>query len=222
MFTSGPTPSVAPAAGCMLPAMAIDVAALSTDELYELGKKLGVKGRSKMNADELRAACQTALTERGDPAEVSELETELEPETETVPGPRGPDAPPVNDPDVTVEQIQKIKAARIESLEAVISDMELPPKLRQAVVDELEERQKKVLAAEQAHARYSPMVRYRVTKGGRYVSREGFVTHLSEGTLVTPLTHDLKHVASQGILWDQVSDVGVEYGQLGEQISKVQ
>lgn len=200
--------------------MAIDVAALTQDEVYELGKKLRIKGRSKMSPDDLRAACSAAIAEHGDPTDAEELEAELETDTEAQ-GPAGPDAPIVIET-VTIEQIQKIKAAHVESLEAVLSDVNLPPHLRSAVETELAERKAAVDAAAKASQQRSPMVRNRVTKGGRYVSRDGFVTHLAEGTLVSPLTHDLKHVASQGILWEPVADVAVTYGQLGEQITKVQ
>lgn len=203
--------------------MAIDVATLTTDQVYELGKKLRIKGRSKMSPEDLRAACALEVAEHGDPTDAEELEADLEPETQPIPaGPAGPDAPAVPEPAVTVEQIQKIRAARAESLEAVLSDLDLPGYLRAAVETELDERQQAAEAKVQAEARRTAQVRYRVTKGGRYVSKDGFVTHLSEGVLVTPLTHDLKHVAAQGILWESIEDVGVTFGQLGEQITKVQ
>lgn len=205
----------------MLGGMPIDVAALSTDELYELGKKLQIKGRSKMSAEDLRAACAARIAEHGDPTEADELEAELETETDVAAAPAGPDAPVIA-LQLTVEQIQKIKASRIESLEGIVSDPELPEYLRGPIQREIDERLEAAQKAVQAQARVTPQIRYRVTKGGRYVSPDGFVTHLAEGVLVTPLTHNLKHVAAQGILWESVSDVGVTYGQLGEQISKVQ
>jgi hypothetical protein len=203
--------------------MAIDVAALSTDELYELGKKLQIKGRSKMSADELRAACAARIVEHGDPTDADELEAELETDTDAagaLPGPAGPDGPIVEQ-QLTVEQIQKIKASRIESLEAIVSDPELPEYLRGPIQAEIEEREAAAQKLVQSQARVSSMVRNRVTKGGRYVSREGFVTHLAEGVIVTPLTHDLKHVASQGILWEPIAEAAVTYGQLGEQITEL-
>ena len=198
--------------------MAIDLGALSHDDLYELATKLQIKRRSKMAEDELREACRVALVERGEPEEL-DPEAKALAEAEEAAANAPAEQP---EPEVSLENLRKIRGAAREQLEMILNTADLPAYLRRAVEAELSQREAELEEKRRHLAAQTHMVRYRVTKGGRYVSKEGFPTHLSEGTLVTPLTHDLKHVAAQGIEWEEVRQVGVGHGQLGEQISKVE
>lgn len=199
--------------------MPVDLSALSHDDLYELATRLQIKRRSKMGEEELREACKAALAERGEP-EALDPEAKALAEAEEAAASAPAEAAP--EPEISLDNLRKIRAASVEGLEVLLADPSLPGFIRRAIEAEVRERQAQTERKRQELAARSPMVRFRVTKGGRYVSKDGFPTWLSEGVLVTPLTHDLKHVAAQGIEWEEISGVGVGQGQLGEQVSQVE
>lgn len=180
-----------------------DLPALSEDELYQLACTLKIPRRSKMSQVELLSACTDALRQRAanGPSEVEPGEDKSE------------------DPELTQADYRRIVSASTDSLEVVLADPKLTPTRRRAIERELGERNK-VKAAEALKAEV-PEQHYRVTKGGRYVAH-GVVGHLAEGSVLTRLTHDLKDVARQGIVFEKCDPPSVVHGMLGEQITRFQ
>lgn len=119
---------------------------------------------------------------------------------------------------VSGEQRLKIMRAHTDSLRAVLSPAEgeepLPEYLAVEVREELARREVKA-AQEAADAKLKgPVQVFKVTKGGRYV-REGFVTRLEEGSILTPITHDLADVRAQGIEFCPSPGTEQTFDQLG-------
>lgn len=189
-----------------------DEAAASKDALYERATTLKIKGRRKMNRDDLEAAVLVAEKELAAQAPAPEAGAPEDGPTETVEAPK----------EATPEQARKIFAATTEQLEGLAMDPKLAPHLRTVVVQELGRRTDKA-RAEQVHQQaVGPMTRYRVTLGGRYITRDGFPTELATGSIITEITHDLGHVHKQGLRFEAARAVGIGYDQLGNQRTEVQ
>ncbi len=115
----------------------------------------------------------------------------------------------------------RIGEAPTEALQTVLADQTLPLHLRQMITAQLEARARRAAELEHATKFGSEIARYRVTKGGRFVTEMG-VTELPPGSLVTEATHNFKQLAAQGIEVEPVTSVTIERDQLGNQISRVQ
>jgi hypothetical protein len=190
------------------------------DTLYARATELKIKGRSKMKRSELAEAVSAAEAQLAAAEAFKEDEKPVAPPVaaEGPAGPRDSEGPPKV---ATPEQVNKIAAASTDQLEMVVADPGLPPHLRAVVTLELGRRTEASRQASQAKLLQTPLERYKVTKGGRYVTKEGFVTELPEGSLVTPLTHDVRHLRDQGIEWVPATVVSVGLDELGKQISEV-
>ncbi len=185
--------------------------AASKDALYERATALKIKGRRKMNRDDLEAAVAAAEKELAANAPPPEDPPPDAPGTETIEPPK----------EATQEQARKIFAARTDQLEGLVADPKLAPHLRALVVQELGSRTEKARAAAAHQSAVGPVDRFKVVAGGRFITRDGFVTELPVGSVITPLTHDLDYVRKQGIQLEPARAVGVGYDQLGNQRSEV-
>lgn len=115
-----------------------------------------------------------------------------------------------------------IMRADEEKLRVVLQDPQLPHFIAEAIRGELTARAARAEQAEMSRLQRSPEKQFKVTKGPalmRYVSKDGFVTTLPMGSLLTPLTHDLAHVASQGFEWQEIEGVELSRDQLGNLVS---
>lgn len=68
----------------------------------------------------------------------------------------------------------------------------------------------------------SPHKQFKITAGPkdfRYVTPTSYVTTLPLGSIVSPLSYDLKHLAEQGFEWEQIKGVQLGEDQLGNQTS---
>lgn len=195
-------------------------AAASKDALYERATELKIKGRRKMNRDDLEAAVAAAEKELA--ATAPPADPVLPPDEAAARAAASAaegDGPPK---EATPEQARKIFAAGTEQLEGLAADSALAPHLKLLVVQELGRRTEKV-RAETLHQRaLGPMERFKVTRGGRYITRDGFPTELPTGSVITALTHDLEHVRKQNIQFETARAVGVAIDQLGNQVTEVQ
>jgi len=179
----------------------------SMDELYARATELKVRGRAKMSRDELLAAIALA-----------ELDGGLTPEVDEP----GGDDPEGTKPQVATEnQAQKIFAASTAQLEFVAQDPEFPAHLKALVVQELGRRASRAQAVYDREKAQGPMERFRVTVGGRFVTRDGFLTELVAGSVVTAATHDLAEVRRQGLQIEPCNLVLVRLDEMGKQISEV-
>lgn len=187
------------------PAVLDDAGEPSQDELYAEATRLRVKGRAKMTYIQLKTAVEAAREGQLEP-------DDLEPEE--------PDAVLPTD-QVTQQQAQAIIQATLEQLEGVLADPNLPLHLRLFVQKETASRAERAAEAVQAQSLRTPLERFVVTKGGRYVSKDGCPGWLAEGTLVMPTTHDLRHVAAQGIEFKPCGEPSVYHDELGRQVSRL-
>lgn len=178
------------------------------DELYERATQLKIRHRAKMNRAELFEAIQTAELEGNVPVvDESGEDKPVEEKDERQANP---------------EQARKIFSARTEQLEGLLDDPKLPDYLRQLVVAELARRQAAAAAKYNLEKAQGPLDRFKVTKGGRYVTREGFPTFLPAGALVGPTTHDLEDVKRQGIEFEPARVVAVGLDEMGKQVSRIE
>lgn len=176
----------------------------SMDELYARATELKVRGRAKMSRDELVAAI------------AAEEQKPLAPEVDD---PNG-ELPEKDERQATPEQAQKIFAARSEMLEGLVADPDAPQYLRTLAAKVLKERGERDQQAATLKAAQGPMTRYKVTKGGRYI-RDGFISELPVGSLLTPTTHDLQDVAKQGIEFEPATLVVVRHDEMGRQLTEI-
>lgn len=175
------------------------------DELYAEATAFRIKGRGKMSPAELKAAVLEAREGRG------ELD-DLEPEEQE---------PPRPGEQISQDDARRIIQAKTEDLEMVVQDPGLPGFIRVFIEGEISKRKALQKQVQEKQALKTEMERFRVTKGGRYVTKEGFPTELAVGSLVMPTTHDLRHVAAQGIEFEACGEPSVSYDELGRQFSKV-
>jgi hypothetical protein len=177
----------------------------SQDELYQEATRLRVKGRAKMTYVQLRTAVEAAREGHLEP-------DDLEPEE--------PDVVLPTD-QVTQQQAQAILQATQEQLEGVLADPNLPLHLRLFIQKETASRAERAAEVKRSQTLKTPLERFVVTKGGRYVSKDGCPGFLAEGALVMPTTHDLKHVAAQGIEFKPCGEPMVFQDELGRQVSRL-
>jgi hypothetical protein len=117
--------------------------------------------------------------------------------------------------------LERIRNASTTGLWEQLRKPDLPEHLRLTIRGELDLRQRREFERERA-AKYATRIeRYRVTKGGRYVTRDGYITTIPDGSLLTRDTHDLEHVAKQGIECEPAHGVELSEDQLGRQVSTV-
>lgn len=183
---------------------------LSKDDLYQLATDLAVQGRSGMTRKELLEAVSSA--QAAAEAEASKAAGEAADEAA---GGRP------EQEQLTVEEGRKIMHASEDQLAAVVQAPNLEEYKRKAIENELRRRAAKRKADEEALQAQTPIERWRVSKGGRYVGKDGFITTLPVGSLVTPLTHDLAHVRQQKIELERCESVTVQLDQLGRPVSEV-
>lgn len=204
--------------------------AASTDALYARATELKIKGRSKMNRDDLEAAvaaaekalqgtaaAAAAVALPGAPVSLEQQEqTQAEAAAKRAEeAEKKPEGEPELQP--TPEQVNKVTAAATSQLEAIAGDPDLQPHLRRLVVAELQKRTEKArgeAALKQAQGR---MGRFKVTKGGRYVTKDGFPTEIATGSILTDTSYDLEHVAKQGIQFERATSVRTAHDELGNQ-----
>lgn len=204
----------------MLEGMAPDPETLSEDELYELASKLKIRGRRKMARDKLVAAVKKALAEKA-PSEPEEPKEQPRAEERDAFGDEVEErfrAPEV----LTIEEHQKIRRASTESLQKLVADEETEIKkpVRVAIDAEIARRQGIERERARQEALRSPLDRFVVTKGGRYVTRGGHLSDLREGQMLTRGSYDLKHVQGQGIEFAPCLEVEVGEDQLGTPVSR--
>lgn len=202
----------------------------STDALYARATELKVRGRSKMNRDDLEAAVAAAEKALAVTAAAAaavalpgapvSLEQQEQTQAEAL-AKRAAEAEkkPEEEPEqqATPEQANKIKQAATDQLQAIAGDPELRPHLRRLVVAELQlrtERSRAESAHKQAQGR---MGRFKVTRGGRYVTKDGFPTEIATGSILTDTSFDLEHVSKQGILFERAQSVRTAHDELGNQ-----
>lgn len=185
-----------------------DLDSLTKDELYELATELEIKGRSQLSRQDLLEAVKAA-----------QLEAQKAPESEAPPASADNEA---TEPEqqLSQDELRKIVAAKTEQLEMILGDQDLPGYLRTAVETEVQQRRDKVLAHQRQAASESEIERWQVIKGGRYVTKEAYVTTLPVGSVVTPYTHDLAHVRQQGIVLERIQGVITTADQLGRPVTE--
>jgi hypothetical protein len=140
-----------------------------------------------------------------------------------------PDDPEVNKPpkdplfpDSTLaEQTRRIRANPTSRLQAKLEDKDLPDHLRTLITAELREREQYEKDEAQRQQTSTKIARYRITVGGRYVTRGGYMTELPVNSFITEKTHDLAHVYQQGIRFTPAEAVVVSRDQLGNQVTRV-
>ncbi len=181
---------------------------LTKDELYQLATDLGVTGRSNMTRQQLLEAVTAAQAAQEAEAARAEGEPEIGSKEQ-------------EEEQLTVEEGRKIMHASAEQLTAVAQAPSLEPHKRKAIENELARRAAKRKADEEALQAQTPIERWKVTKGGRYVGKDGFITTLPIGSVVTELTHDLAHVRQQKIELERCELVTVSLDQLGRAITQV-
>lgn len=120
-------------------------------------------------------------------------------------------------------EILAVKNAPTEKLRAVLDDPDFPPHLLRAVRDELRERNTAYkAAAKQAALRGKQTEQnYTVAKAARFITKDGFITELAPGCLLTRLTHDLDFVRSQGIELVECKGVEIAYDEMGKQLTRI-
>ncbi|CAB4154930.1 hypothetical protein UFOVP650_50 [uncultured Caudovirales phage] len=196
---------------------------LTRAQLAVIVEERNLPGLAKANKAELIAAIR-------EDNQVQLLKAQQEAATDGVEQPPPPDATgPILPPVLTDEQAQaderfhleRIRKASTSGLQAQLAKPDLPEHLRLTIRGELDLRARREFERERAE-RYSTQIeRYVVTKGGRYVTRDGYITTIPEGSLLTRDTHDLAHVASQGIEAKPAQAVELSENQLGQQVSTV-
>lgn len=123
--------------------------------------------------------------------------------------------------EVLARQTKTIRGAETVKLKLVLDDPDLPLHLKTIINEELKFRASRENEAEQrARLRVGEVVRYTVTKGGRFVTKGGHITELQPGSVLTEKTHDLKEVERQGIELRVAERVVVKLDQLGQQVSR--
>lgn len=197
-----------------------ETVAPTKDELYERATALAIKGRRKMNRDDLEAAVLAAEKELAQQEAVT-AQPEAPPDLAAATGAAAESERDQAPQEATQAQAQKIFAATTEQLEGIVVDPALAPHLKHLVVQELGRRTAKAKADVLHQQAVGAMERFKVTRGGRYITRDGFPTELATGSVITPLTHDLGHVRGQGIVLEPAKSVTVGYDQLGNLRSEV-
>ncbi len=196
---------------------------LTRAQLATIVEERNLPGLAKANKAELIAAIR-------EDNQVRLLQAQQEAATDGVEQPPPPDATgPVLPPVAPDEQAQaderfhleRIRKASTSGLQAQLAKPDLPEHLRLTIRGELDLRARREFERERAEKYSTRIDRFRVTKGGRYVTREGYITTIPEGSLLTRDTHDLEHVASQGIEAKPAQAVELSENQLGQQVSKV-
>jgi hypothetical protein len=194
---------------------------LDRDQLYQLAKTRGLRGLSQANKAELLTALLAADESVADtePPSASDEETgEDESDEET-----GEDQEDLSslgpDPELA-DQVRRIRAASDDGLRRVLQQTDLPLHLRNIITAELGFRQRRQEELDRQNRLTTPIQRYRVTKGGRFVV-PGMITELPVGSLLTETTHNLAEVRRQGIEFESATAVELGADQLGRQTSRV-
>ncbi len=223
-----------------------DYEKLDREELYEFAKTREIKGLSKSTKPEIidalveadkaeyppepaGATGQTGATgptgptgptaQTGGTGQTGQAEPSKAQPNPDAPGTQD-SADPMTPTPLLADQIRRIRASTTEKLNLVLeSNPDLPLHLAGLIREELGIRAEKARAAAEAAALRSKIVRYRVTKGGRFVVN-GHITELHVGALVTEKTHSLRELRRQGIECELANAVEVTIDQLGRQISR--
>jgi hypothetical protein len=186
------------------PAAEPDPAEPTHDELYAEATELKIKGRATMSPHDLKRAVEAA---REGQLEVEDNEPEA--------------AAPDPAMQVTQTEARKIMQATHQSLLDVAKDPNLPPHLKAFIDTEVMRRDQLAGVKLTRESLKGHIDRFVVTKGGRYVTRDGQITQLEAGSLVTPNTHDLAHVQSQGIEYQACGAPEVAWDELGRPYTKL-
>lgn len=152
-------------------------------------------------------------------AKADELEDD-----EEIPAPPEPEGQdPAADLPLEDREVLAIKNAPTEKLRAALDDPDFPPHLLRAIRDELRERSKAQQAqrAQKALQGKQSDQQYTVVAARRYVTKDGFITNLAPGCILSRLTHDLEHVKSQGIELVPCGGVEVAYDEMGNLKTRV-
>jgi Rho termination factor, N-terminal domain len=188
-----------------------DLRRMNMAKLRKLASDLNVSGRGHMRAAELVAAIMAAEAAAGT-EEPDEPEESSEPEQVSTSTPD----------ELSEEDYRRIRAADLEGLQAVLEQEGIAeePALRAAVEREIAEREAKAEAERKRQALQSSVRQFRVAHGGRYI-RQGHITEIATGSVVSPLTHDLEDVQAQGIELAPLKKLVVAEDQLGNQVTHV-
>lgn len=107
---------------------------------------------------------------------------------------------PITGNPLTSEQRAKLRDASTDQIEGALADPLLPTLWRKEFTFELETRQRNRQRRDAKARLTSPLKKYEITKGGKYVvPGEGRITALHTGGVVCETTHDLKELKRQGI-----------------------
>ena len=190
----------------------VNLEGLSRGDLVDLAEKRGIKGTKAMNMEALRtaieadAARENAEVEAGQPVEP--------PHTE--------DSGPEQGEPLTADQRQKLRAAPDEQVAALLADPSLPVMWRREFQAEADRRAVAAEAAATAARMRSELNKFRITVGGRFVTKQGYVTRLRVGCVVADTTHDLNDLRKQGIQFEPLQgEVKTVEGPLGRPMSRV-
>ena len=165
--------------------------------IYAEATRLRIRGRSKMTISELEAAVATAKASGVD----LQKEDEAKAAAKARPKERDRFGDEVPDPEEELTQgdWRRIVTSSSVSLQKILQAEGLKACQRQAIEKVLWDRAEREEERRKAAELRGPMAYYRITKGGRYVTRDGHVTRLRAGGMVTEGSHDLNTLRAQGI-----------------------
>lgn len=130
---------------------------------------------------------------------------------------------PAEDPtehSLTPEERERVANASDEQLRSALKAPDMPDVWRLEITAELERR----TATQAVQSRKTFVRQYAVVRGGRFVVN-GAITTLATGSIITPDTHDMREVISQGIAIRELGEdeeVAVGKDELGNQTARVQ
>lgn len=122
---------------------------------------------------------------------------------------------------LTVEQLEKLRAASDDKIRGVLDDPGLTAEFRKAFKAELGARLARAKAAKKAARMTSPINRFKITKGGPFVIG-GRITQVRTGGVVTDKTHDLGELTRQRIEYEPLrGKLVLAEGTLGRPITVI-
>lgn len=192
-------------------------------ELLEEAKRLGIEGAfDKDKKSTIKTAIEAHNAEQVHlAAEGQKPEHWLRPTSTNSmePPPSAPPAP--TGKPLTAEQIGKLRKANTDQIRAVLEDPKLLPQWRTEFQIELDGRCRMEEQEDERKKMTSPIQKYLITKGGRFVVR-GYATELRTGGVVTGTTHNLDQLKAQGIEFEPLKGkVVVARNEMGRTITKI-
>lgn len=109
-----------------------------------------------------------------------------------------------------------------DDLKDLADDPTTPAFIREGIEQELARRARQETLDNAKRMMRSPLKQFKINggpQGMRYVTKTAYVTTLPLGSVLSPLSYDLSHVAQQGFTWDEIDGVEVTEDQLGNQVS---